>query len=74
MVPPGRFLIVEYDTGAAGPWVPYPLPKAKLSALLLKLSGPMPPCAGPGETEPLRLMLTFAEMSPVPVSDANVIP
>src|ERR1051326_7526537 len=38
----------------------------KLSAPLVKLSWPMPPCAPPGEIEPFTV--TFAEMSPVPAS------
>ncbi len=29
----GRFLIVEYDTAAANPWVPYPTPFAELTRL-----------------------------------------
>jgi ubiquinone/menaquinone biosynthesis C-methylase UbiE len=29
----GRFLIVEYDTATAGPWVPWPLPRGRLSAV-----------------------------------------
>ena len=32
MTPPGRFLIVEYDTNAANAWVPYPIGRARLTA------------------------------------------
>ena len=33
MTPSGRFLIVEYDTNAANAWVPYPIDRARLTAL-----------------------------------------
>jgi SAM-dependent methyltransferase len=33
MKPPHRFLIVEYDTTAANPWVPYPVSQIRLRAL-----------------------------------------
>ncbi len=29
----GRFLVVEYDTAAANPWVPFPIPFAELARL-----------------------------------------
>lgn len=32
MAPPGRFLIVEYDTNSANVWVPYPIGRARLTA------------------------------------------
>jgi SAM-dependent methyltransferase len=33
LAPPGRFLIVEYDTDTANPWVPHPVSLASLSRL-----------------------------------------
>jgi len=33
MMQSGRFLIVEYDTATAGPWVPWPLPRGRLRAV-----------------------------------------
>jgi trans-aconitate methyltransferase len=33
MNPPRRFLIIEYDTTTASPWVPYPVSRDRLSAL-----------------------------------------
>ena len=34
LAPGGRFLIVEYDTDVASPWVPFPVPRAGLRRLL----------------------------------------
>lgn len=31
--PRGRFLVVEYDTTTASPWVPYPVPRGGLAGL-----------------------------------------
>ena len=33
LTPGGRLIIVEYDIAAANPWVPYPLPWARLPAV-----------------------------------------
>ena len=33
LAPGGRFLIVEYDTDVASPWVPFPVPRAGLRRL-----------------------------------------
>ena len=33
MTSPHRFLIVEYDTNAANPWVPYPVSRTRLAEL-----------------------------------------
>lgn len=33
MTPPGRFLIVEYDTDSANVWVPYPIGRDRLTTL-----------------------------------------
>lgn len=35
--PAGRFLLIEYDTRAANPWVPYPLPFDDLMPLMADL-------------------------------------
>ena len=35
---PRRFLVVEYDTSASNPWVPYPVSQARLSKLFLGYS------------------------------------
>lgn len=40
LAPAGRFLLVEYDTRAANPWVPYPLPFADLAPLFASVDFP----------------------------------
>lgn len=40
LAPTGRFLVVEYDTRAANPWVPYPLPFADLTSLFAGVGFP----------------------------------